>query len=126
MEARDGVGGWHEKDIDAAEAMAQIAFEGMGWDDARQYAEQVLKERPDDVKMLAIRVALAYRDALAAKNPDEMERSASEAGRLLAGDASLINARRVLIGEAEKASAAEMKRGAVAPRFGIRNRSAFP
>ena len=94
----------NEKDIDAAEAMAQIAFEGMGWDDARQYAEQVLKERPDDVKMLAIRVALAYRDALAAKNPDEMERSASEAGRLLAGDASLINARRVLIGEAMRQS----------------------
>lgn len=87
-------------DVDAAREMALIAFEGMAWEDARQYAQAVLAKHADDKEMQAVVAGLDYRQAIADKNEDKAAQAEADEVKLLAENPDLIQARRVVIAAA--------------------------
>ena len=86
-------------DVEATRALATIAFDMMAWSDARKYATAGIALAPEDADLQTVQAGLDYRDAVEARNEDEMERAASQAGKLLAADPRLIRARRVILAD---------------------------
>lgn len=88
------------EDLDAARQLALIAFGGMAWDDAREYARVVLEKRPDDKEIQAVMAGLDYRDGVTGKDNDKAEQAAEVERRLLAESPDLLVARRIVIADA--------------------------
>lgn len=88
------------EDLDAARQLALIAFGGMAWDDAREYARVVLEKRPDDKEIQAVMAGLDYRDGVTGKDNDKAEQAAEVERRLLAESPNLLVARRIVIADA--------------------------
>ncbi|MER5173855.1 tetratricopeptide repeat protein [Thioclava kandeliae] len=88
------------KDAEAASAMAMIAFDAMGWDDAQRYSAAALEQDPSDKEMLAVKAGLDYRKASLNKDPTAQAAAASQASELIEADPTLIRARRVVVADA--------------------------
>ncbi|MFC3060295.1 tetratricopeptide repeat protein [Paenirhodobacter populi] len=88
------------EDIDAARKLALIAFDGMAWDDAREYGDAVLAKDPDDAEIQAVVAGLDYRDAVNAKDEDAIARAVETEKSLLAQNPGLLQARRLVIADA--------------------------
>ncbi|WP_164881836.1 tetratricopeptide repeat protein [Paenirhodobacter populi] len=88
------------EDLDAARKLALIAFDGMAWDQARDYAEAVLEKHPDDPDVLAVKAGLDYRDGISDRDDEKTAQAAETERTLLAANPGLIQARRIVIADA--------------------------
>jgi tetratricopeptide (TPR) repeat protein len=79
------------------QTLAELAIAGGDWEEAERHGAKALELAPDDLRAQAVGAALRYRTAVLARDEAGRDEAARRARDLLAQDAELSVARRVLI-----------------------------
>ncbi|WP_424985048.1 tetratricopeptide repeat protein [Microbulbifer sp. S227A] len=87
----------HPENLEGRRALADIAAATKNWPDAEQHVAKALELAPDDIVMISIDNAVAYFNAIQAREDDAQKAAIVKAQALIAEDDTLRNARNVLI-----------------------------
>jgi tetratricopeptide (TPR) repeat protein len=84
-------------DVDSRKVLAELAVIGQNWEEAERHYGPAAEADPDDPKVKAVGIALAYRQAILDENPDAQAASVTDAEALLTELPESIILRRVLV-----------------------------
>lgn len=87
----------YPENLEGQRALAEIAASTQNWSDAESHVAKALALAPDDIKMLSIENAVAYFNAVQAREDDAQQAAIVKAQALITEDSSLKNARNILI-----------------------------
>ena len=90
----------YPEDVEGRRALAEMAIQAGDWEEAERHARKLRELAPDDLQSIAMNAVLDYREAVRKNDSEAKARAVETAKSVLAKDANITIARRVLIEDA--------------------------